>query len=50
MRTAHDALQNSESRSVAGWLSAHAAECVPAADLADAMISIDDPQQLRQFE
>lgn len=50
MRTAHEALQNSESRSVAGWLSAHAAECVPAADLAHCMISIDEPLQLRQLE
>jgi len=50
MRTAQDALQNSESRSVAGWLSAHAAESVPAADLAEHMISIDDPKQLRQLE
>jgi len=50
MRTAHDALQNSESRSVSAWLSAHGAESVPAADLAQNMISIDEPEQLRRLE
>ncbi|MBA3918283.1 MAG: molybdenum cofactor guanylyltransferase MobA [Gemmatimonas sp.] len=50
MRTAEDALQCSESRSVAGWLAAHGAESVPAADLAQSMISIDEPLQLRQHE
>ncbi|WP_291155892.1 molybdenum cofactor guanylyltransferase [Gemmatimonas sp. UBA7669] len=49
MLTAADALKHSESRSVAGWLAAHGAECVPAADLANQMISIDEPSQLRQL-
>ena len=50
MLTATDALQHSESRSVAGWLAAQNAECVPAADLASHMISIDEPSQLRQTD
>lgn len=50
MRTAADALQHSESRSVAGWLASHGVECVPAGDLAHTMTSIDEPSQLRLME
>lgn len=50
MLTAADAVQHSESRSVGGWLAAHGAECVPAADLAKHMLSIDEPSQLRQTD
>jgi molybdopterin-guanine dinucleotide biosynthesis protein A len=49
MCNAADALQHAASRSVAGWLAAHGAESVPAGDLADQMLSIDEPSQLRHL-